>query len=118
MPPAGNVIRWGPESARCGPWRNDGSVGFLVPTPDGSVLSAGFVRRCMRYLAGQGYEKVVTGALAPKEHTGFLEAGFVVYERLHLLRFELSVGVPDLPPGPRLHRAGPYRRRQILKVDE
>lgn len=86
--------------------------------PDGAVLSAAFVRRCARDLAALGYEKVVTGALAPAEHSGFLQAGFMVYEDLHLLTFDPSGGWPELRPGPRLHRAGPRRRRQVLRVDE
>lgn len=117
MPPVGNVIRWGDESAQSGPWRADGSVAFLVPVPDGPAPSTEFVRRCMQHLASQGYERVVTGALAPHEQAGFLEAGFSVYEHLHLLLFHPSRGVAPIPPGPRLRRAGPWRRRQLLDVE-
>jgi ribosomal protein S18 acetylase RimI-like enzyme len=71
----------------------------------------------MQHLASQGYERVVTGALAPEEQAGFLEAGFSVYEHLHLLLLDPSRGVAPVPPGPGLRRAGPRRRRQLLEVD-
>lgn len=117
MPATGNVIRWGKESARAAPWRADGAVALLVPVPDVPALSVEFVSRCLQQLAFQGYERVVTGALSPHEQPGFLEAGFVVHERLHLLLLDLSRGAPPVPAGPSLHRAGPRRRRQLLSVD-
>lgn len=117
MPSVANVIRWGRESARTGPWRADGSVAFLVPVPDGTSPSAAFVRHCMQYLASQGYDSVITGALSPGEQAGFLEAGFAVHEHLHLLVLGASQPPPPVPPGPRLHVAGPWRRAQVLKVD-
>jgi GNAT superfamily N-acetyltransferase len=117
MPAIGNMIRWGPESARTGRWRADGSVAYLVPVPDGRPASAEFVRRCLRLLAKQGYERVVTGALSPGEQQGFLEAGFEVHEQLHLLTLDNVMPLPPLPPGPRLHRARVSRKRGVLEVD-
>jgi ribosomal protein S18 acetylase RimI-like enzyme len=117
MPSLGNTIRWGKECARAGPWRADGSVAFLVPVPDGSAPSAEFVRRCLRVLADQGYERVVTGALSPAEQRGFLEAGFGVHEHLHLLVLDDVADIPPVPPGPRLRRVGVVRKRGVLEVD-
>jgi ribosomal-protein-alanine N-acetyltransferase len=111
------MIRWGPECARTGPWRADGSVAFLVPVPDGRPVSAEFVGRCLHLLAGQGFERVVTGALSLQEQGGFLAAGFEVREQLHLLVLDKVVPLPSAPVGPRLHRAGPIRRRGVLDVD-
>jgi ribosomal-protein-alanine N-acetyltransferase len=92
-------------------------VAFLVPVPDGRPPSAEFVRRCLRLLAKQGYESVVTGALSPDEQQGFLEAGFEVHEVLHLLVLDKAVALPPMPSGLELHRAGPYRRAGVLEVD-
>jgi len=72
----------------------------------------------MQHLASEGYERVVTGALAPHEQLGFLEAGFSVHENLHLLLLDPAGPVPPIPSGPRLRPAGPIRRRQLLRVDE
>lgn len=111
------MIRWGSECARTGRWRADGSVAFLVPVPDGRPPSAEFVRRCLYLLAKQGFQGVVTGALAPEEQHGFLEAGFEVHEQLHLLVLDKAVPLPLRPPGPRLRRAGPVRKVGVLDVD-
>ena len=53
------------------------------PTPE-------TVNRCIRLLRGNGYESVVTNALGPAETLPFVDAGFSVRERLHLLAHELS----------------------------
>jgi ribosomal protein S18 acetylase RimI-like enzyme len=113
----GKVVRWGRESARIGPWRADGSVAFFVPLVDGSPPSPEFVRRCLELLEAQGFRRVITGALAPEEQRGFLDAGFEVQERLHLLVLDRSVTLPPMPAGPVLHRAGPLRKRGVLEVD-
>ena len=117
MPSSGNVIRWGKESARVGPWRADGSVAFFVPTPDGTPASPEFVHRCLRVLANQGFQRVITGALSPPEQVGLLDAGFEVYERLHLLLLDRSTALPPLPGQPRRHHAGRRRQKALLKVD-
>jgi GNAT superfamily N-acetyltransferase len=117
MPALGNMIRWGKECARTGPWPADSSVAFLVPVPDGATASAEFVRRCLSLLAEQGYQSVVTAALSPDEQRGFLDAGFSVHEHLHLLILDKTTTLPPIPPGPRIRRAGALRRRGLLKVD-
>lgn len=90
------VIRWGDERARTGPWRGDPRVAHLTPVSDGRPLSARFVLHCSDRLGRQGYEQVLTSALSPLEQGGFLEAGFEVEQRLHLLAHDLR----DIPPAP------------------
>jgi ribosomal protein S18 acetylase RimI-like enzyme len=84
---------------------------------DAPPPSPEFVRRCLGVLAGQGFEKVVTGALAPEEQSGFLEAGFSVHEQLHLLLRDRSVPLPSFPAGPPLRRAWWWRAGGALQVD-
>jgi GNAT superfamily N-acetyltransferase len=117
MPSFGNVIRWGTESARVGRWRADGSVAFFVPIPDGTPASAEFARRCLSVLAEQGFQRVITSAVSPREQAGLLPAGFEVHEHLHLLVLPRGVALPPLPAVPRRRRAGPGRRNGLLKVD-
>ena len=110
------VIRWGPERARTGPWRGHGQVAYLAPMPDAPAPSTAFVRRCCEVLAERGFAKVVTGALAPAETAAFLNAGFEVAERLHLLGHDLR----DLPAPPvdvPLRRALAADRPAALAVD-
>ena len=111
------MISLGQEQARVGPWRADGTVAFLVPVPGGGPASARFVRECLGALARQGYERVVTAALAPEEQQGFVEAGFGVREQLHLLVLDRATEVPAPPAKPRLRRARGRRKQGLLEVD-
>ena len=112
---AGELIAVGAERARTGPWRGDRHVALLTPVPDGPPPSSAFIRRCLDELASRGYRRVVTGALAPAEQLGFLDAGFEVAEELYLLAHDMR----DLAPRPRL----PLRRgrredhQAVLVVD-
>jgi ribosomal protein S18 acetylase RimI-like enzyme len=59
---------------------------------------------------------VVTGALAPNEQRGFVAAGFVVQEELHLLAHDL-LAVPSPDRSVALHRAGSSHRPAVMEVD-
>lgn len=112
-----NVIRWGPERARTGPWRGNGDVAYLTPLPDAPVPSAAFVRRCCGILAERGFSRIVTGALAPAEAAGFLHAGFEIEERLHLLGHDL-VTLPKAPAAAAATRRAVERDFiEVLEVD-
>jgi ribosomal protein S18 acetylase RimI-like enzyme len=88
--PGIDVIQWGRERARTGPWRGNEAVAYLSPVPDAPTPSAAFVRRCLEDLSARGYRQVVTSALSPSESSGFLAAGFEITERLHLLAHDLE----------------------------
>jgi ribosomal protein S18 acetylase RimI-like enzyme len=85
-----DVIRRGQERVRTGPWRGDQQVAFLAPVPSAPLPSAEFIDHCRAVLAGRGFTKVVTSALSPAEQSGFLAAGFILQENLHVLRLDLS----------------------------
>lgn len=84
-----DVIRWGRERVRTGPWRGDVGIAYLSPMPDAPLPSVAFVHRCLDQLAARGYRRAITSALSPAEQVGFLAAGFDVHERLHLLGHDL-----------------------------
>jgi ribosomal protein S18 acetylase RimI-like enzyme len=110
-----DVIRFGQERARTGPWRGDRHVAFLAPLPESPSPSAAFVRRCLGVLAERGFTRVVTGALLPAEQHGFLRAGFEVEERLALLAHDMGE-LPEMPDVPiRSCRAGD--RSAVLALD-
>ena len=113
---AGEVIAVGAERARTGPWRGDRQVALLTPVPDGPPPSAGFVRQCLDQLAARGYRRVVTGALAPAEQLGFLDAGFAVAEELHLLS-HTTCATCRLSPRIPMRRARPDDHPAVLVVD-
>ena len=107
---ASEVLQWGWERARTGPWRGDGRIAYLAPLPPAGTPSVDFLRRCLASLAERGFSRVLTSALAPAEQAGFLALGFEEYERLHLLSH-------DLRDVPRLDRAVSSLLRRARKGD-
>jgi ribosomal protein S18 acetylase RimI-like enzyme len=115
---AAEVLQWGWERARAGPWRGDGQVAYLAPLAPAGPPSVDFLHRCLDTLAARGFTRVVTSALAPAEQAGFLTLGFEEYERLHLLSHDLS----DIPRLSReatqlLHRGRSADWPAVLAVD-
>jgi ribosomal protein S18 acetylase RimI-like enzyme len=79
------------------------------------------VRRDLERLHADGVTTVVTAALAADEQEGFLDAGMVVRERLHLLERDIDswpLGPRRLPsPHARLRRTRRRDRSGILALD-
>ncbi len=76
------------DRMRIGPWRGDPSTVLLSPTP-GSPPTAQALARVLARLVDSGYRSVLTPALTAAEQPVFLQSGFSVHERLHLLRHDL-----------------------------
>ena len=114
---AADVIRFGREEVRTGPWRGDRTVAYLAPSPDHPAPSAEFVRRCLDELARRGFVRVVTAALSPPEQAGFLAAGFEVEERLHLLAHDLDSIPEPRRAGLEIKRARRRDRATVLALD-
>lgn len=110
-----DVVRWGGQRLRVGPFRGDDHIAYVAPLPDGQPPTTDAVLRCCELLAGRGYAEVVTAALGPAESHGFLTAGFEVRERLHLLAHDLL----DLPAASdaSLRRGRRSDRAAALAVD-
>jgi ribosomal protein S18 acetylase RimI-like enzyme len=68
-------------------------VAIVAPAQGAAPAAAASVRHCLEVLATRGFARAITAALAAPEVEGFLGAGFVVRERLHLLTHDLK----DLP---------------------
>ena len=108
-----HTLHWQGGWARIGPWRSQAVVAQVTvgaatpPTPQ-------VVARCLELLRGSGYSAAVTSALTPADSLPFVDAGFAVRERLHLLAHDLE----ELPPtsvGTR--RAWRRDRAAVLDVD-
>ncbi|HVL05542.1 MAG TPA: GNAT family N-acetyltransferase [Acidimicrobiales bacterium] len=114
---AAEVLQWGWERARAGPWRGDGRIAYLAPLAPAGAPSVDFLNRCLDSLAARGFEQVVTSALAPAEQSGFRALGFEVYERLHLLSHNLE-NLPRMPEvAVPLRRGRTSDRPAVLDVD-
>ena len=101
--------------ARAMPWRGHDDIAHLVlgeQVPTDTTV----VESCLRSLERAGYCSVVTSALAPADSLPFVDAGFEVRERLHLLEHDLQ-GLPDVDGGPRARRAWRTDRASVLELD-
>jgi GNAT superfamily N-acetyltransferase len=110
------TISAGGARLRIGPWHGRDDIAELVTQPPGAVASPALVRAALDRCRAGGYHKAVTPALPSIEWRAYLDNGFEVFERLHLL----SHSVHDLPPRPRirLRRAGRTDWTSVLDVDD
>ncbi|MFL6204259.1 MAG: GNAT family N-acetyltransferase [Acidimicrobiales bacterium] len=98
---------------RVGPWRGDTSVAHLTPGRGRPTLAS--VHRVVDDLAATGYRTAITGALSVPDQLPFLQAGFEVHERLHLLVRSVEP-LPEATPA-HLRRARHADRPRVLEVD-
>ena len=110
------LLHVGPDRLRVSRWRGQLGVAVLVPAPDAPAPSARGVHECVDVLAGRGITQVLTGALSRREQLPFLDAGFRVQERLHLLAHDLRT-LPERERGTELRRARRGDRASALGVD-
>jgi ribosomal protein S18 acetylase RimI-like enzyme len=107
------TLRWRGGWIRVRPWRGDDAVAYLAvgadrpPPPD-------VVDRCLDTLREQGRSRVVTSALTPADALPFVDAGFTVRERLHLLAHDMQ-GVAA--PTRSTRRARPGDHAAVLALD-
>jgi len=109
------TLQWGTDRLRIGPWRGDPAVAELAPAVAGRGPGERAVLNSLELLAARGYRTVVTGALTADEQDGYLRAGFIVHERLHLLAHDLR-SIPEVTPRP-LRRGRRRDRPAIIGVD-
>lgn len=100
------------------PWRGHDDVAHLVlgervPT-DTETIEA-----CLAALRRSGYCSVVTSALSPADSLPFVDAGFEVRERLHLLEHDLtSLPAPNgAADRRRCRRAWRNDRASVIELD-
>jgi len=93
---ADRILRWRGGWARVRPWRGRADTAYLALSSD--RVDRQVPTRCSEELRDRGYTAVVTSALAPSEALPFLDAGFVVRERLDLMRHRMdSIPAPTRP---------------------
>jgi ribosomal-protein-alanine N-acetyltransferase len=108
------TIQWRGGWARLRPWRGQPEVAEIA-IGAAAGPSREVVDECVDYLRAGGYHTVITTALSPAESLGFVDAGFGVRERLHLLSHDLEVPVVATGATRRARRAD---RPAVLALDE
>ena len=100
---------------RISPWRGDVATAHLTPGRGRPTSTA--VTRALDELATGPYRAAFTAALPATDQRPFLDAGFEVHERLHLLARDLD-GLPQPhPPAADLRRGHQGDREAVLAVD-
>ncbi len=98
-------------------WRGRDDVTLVAVPPGSAAPTRDDVLATARHAAHQGSRRLVTGALTDVEQEPYVAAGFVVHDRLHLLRHDMV----DLPPAPAiratLRRARSADGARALTVD-
>ena len=105
------------KPARAVPWRGHQDIAHLVlaervpSDPSTIAASLGTLRRA-------GYATVVTTAMPPGDALAFVDAGFEMRERLHLLEHDLCALPEPRSNRPRLRRAWRTDRASVLALDQ
>ena len=79
-----HTLRWRGGWACIGPFRSDADVARLTMGTD-APPSPSVIERCLGEVQARSYKAVVTNALSQADSAPFVDAGFAVRERLHLL---------------------------------
>lgn len=110
-------LAFGDDRLRIAPWRGDPRTAYVVARA--SRPTAGGLARCLEELAAGGFEAALTAALPPEDQSPYLQNGFTVRERLHLLaRPVLPLLDAPLPGDLELRRARRRDRPAVLAVDD
>jgi ribosomal protein S18 acetylase RimI-like enzyme len=89
------TLRWRGGWARLGAWRGHSDVAYLSVGAE-RPPTADVVFRAIEVSRRAGYTTVVTSALSPADSLPFVDAGFQVRERLHLLAHDMTgIGEPS-----------------------
>ncbi|MGK2928324.1 MAG: GNAT family N-acetyltransferase [Acidimicrobiales bacterium] len=100
---------------RVRPWRGRAETAECQATPAGALVPPHLVRSALDTARDHGYRLAVTPALPPLEWRPYVDTGFEIRERLHLLFHDLL----DLQPRTdhRLRRATGRDTEQVLTID-
>ena len=105
------------RTARMGPWRSSTDTATIATYID-QPLDAAAVQACLDHLVSEGYRRVVTAALEPREQAVFADQGFTLLRSLTLLRLDIGE-TPLPPPDPAIGSGGcvAAARAEVLDVD-
>lgn len=112
---ATDTVSAGGVRIRVRPWRGREDTAECLAAPAGTVVPPDLVRTALERARQRGYHRAVTPALPPQEWRPYVDGGFELRERLHLLSHDLY----DLEPrtNHRHRRATRQDRDDVLAID-
>lgn len=103
---------------RVAPWQGDPFVALIGPVKSGRAPTTPEIRRCLASLQQRGVFNAVTPALSPFEAETFFQAGFQLFERLHLLSCPVNAAITRPTENrARLVSGRSWHDRTVLSVD-
>lgn len=105
----------GTSRLRVVPWQGDPFVALVSPRPSGRGPNISDLHKCLEILTGLGVTRAVTPALGHADAAPFLQAGFELRERLHLLAYPIT-SKPELKPI-KLRPGRIWHQRAVVEVD-
>lgn len=100
------------------PWQGDPFVALVGPVRAGRPPTPTDIRNCLRALDKRDVAEAVTPALTPLEAEPFFQAGFRLFERLHLLSCPVIVGASQpVDSSVKLVSGRSWHNRAVLGVD-
>ncbi len=103
---------------RVAPWQGDPFVALVGPLKAGRPPTTTEIRNCLAALQRRGVDQAVTPALSPFEAEVFFQAGFRLFERLHLLSCPVDAAATGPPEGQAKLVAGrSWHDRTVLALD-
>ena len=100
------------------PWQGDRFVALIGPVKNGRPPTSDEIRHSLGDISRRGVDRAVTPAMSPFEAEPFFQAGFRLFERLHLLSCPVVVASGRQVKTPaRLVPGRPWHDRAVLGVD-
>ncbi len=91
---------------------------MVGPRRDGRPTAFADVVQCLHAITYRGTQQAFTAAMSPRDGQPFLQAGFELHERLHLLSLRLEGPVRSALSNRRTFRGRPWHLRRVLDIDQ
>jgi len=98
------------------PWQGNRRVALVGPGRNARPPTTADLIACVRQLDRRGVTRIVTPALERSDSQPFIDAGFSLLERLHLLSRPLEDSPPE--PSRRIHAGQAWHRSRVLQIDK
>ncbi len=111
-------INVGSARFRCGVWRGNSHIAYLVPLSPASTLDPVALSATRARLVADGFTEIITGAVGTGECTAMHRDGFTDREHLHLLRHDLGKPIPRRRrQEPQLSKGRDADHQDLLEID-